>query len=137
MDGAGAPPGTRTPLGPMTRPVVPGSGAGETSGERDALVNRLPNFFARTRMRKRVAMELPPLLFSSGPSFAGTVTRSSFVVPMIAFTALPPLRLKTTVFLLRPRRKERPRISSVCPICSFIGVTRVTTGALAFFVFEA
>ena len=97
-------------------------------------MNVLPNFLARTRTRKRVGTTEVPCLVNSFWSLAGTLTRSSLVVPTPAFTktALPPSRLKTTEFLLRPRRKFLPRTSSVWPISTFIGRTEVTTGSLAF-----
>ena len=70
-------------------------------------MKRLPNFLASTRSRKRVGTGAPARVRSADLSLAGTVRRSSFVVPIAALTkiALPPVRLNTTVFLLRPRRK--------------------------------
>ena len=67
-----------------------------TSGERESAVNFLPNFLARTRMRKRVGIEVVPRLMNSFSSLAGTVRRSSLVVPTSALTktALPPVALE-------------------------------------------
>src|SRR5215210_2267604 len=88
-----------------------GGSSGPTTGEREALVKRLPNFLESTRRRKRVGTGAPLRVARADLSLAGTVSRSSLVVPTSALTkiARPPVRLNTTVFFFRPRRKERPR----------------------------
>src|SRR5204863_8581012 len=62
-----------------------------------------------------------------------------FAVPYWALTktARAWARLKTTVFLLRPRRKWRPRMVSDSPTETFIGATFVITGGFVLLLASA
>src|SRR5215207_11507170 len=106
----------------------------EITGESERLVNRLPNRFASTRSRNRVGTGLPARIVKNFCTVSGTVTRSIFLVPNAALTntARAPSRLNTTVFLLRPRLKLRPRIVSASPTATSLGATPVITGVFFF-----
>src|SRR5436190_3633889 len=102
-----------------------------TIGELERDVKRLPNVLERTRTRRRVRVGVPFLTNSSFSRRLGSVTLSILVVPFSALTNMTraPLRLNATVFLFRPRRKWWPRIVSVWPTNTFLGVMLLTTGA--------
>jgi hypothetical protein len=87
------------------------------------------------RSLKRVGTGVPPSTLRNSWSESGTLIESIRFVPISAFanTARAPRRLNTTVFLLRPFLKWRPRIVSFSPTATSSGATRVTTGALRFF----
>ena len=77
---------------------------------------------------------MPALTTKNFCTVLGTVTRSIFFVPNSALTntARAPSRLNTTVFLLRPGMKLRPRIVSASPTATSLGATLVITGAFFF-----